>query len=145
MGRRLADEQEMSARRLHRLADRLAGVEVVAEIDGIEPGIAWAMGNEPASRRPALAILLVVPILRHDKLGLQRHHSIVPPLRLRVEQQGQCSFAERKYSVPSNAISTWCPSRRKAVSPSRRSKTSTACPNSGWKHSGLMGSNISRI
>src|SRR5271168_4992317 len=30
MGRRLADEQEMPARRLHRLADRLAGVEVVA-------------------------------------------------------------------------------------------------------------------
>src|SRR5258708_14825042 len=36
MGRRLADEQEMPARCPHRLADRLAGVEVVAEIDGIE-------------------------------------------------------------------------------------------------------------
>jgi hypothetical protein len=32
-------------------------------------------------------------------------YSIVPPLRLRVEQRGQCSLAERKYSVPSNAIS----------------------------------------
>src|SRR5277367_5966428 len=65
MGRRLADEQEMPARRLHRLADRLAGVEVVAEIDGIEPCVARAMGGEPTSRRHALAVLLVVPILRH--------------------------------------------------------------------------------
>src|ERR1700690_491920 len=72
MGRRLADEQEMPARRPHRLADRLAGVEIVAEIDGIEPGIAWAMSGEPASRRHALAALLVVPILRHDELRLQR-------------------------------------------------------------------------
>ena len=48
MGRRLADEQEMPARRPHRLADRLAGVEVVAQIDGIKPCVAWAMGGEPA-------------------------------------------------------------------------------------------------
>src|SRR5450755_420496 len=67
----------MPARRPHRLADRLAGVEVVAEIDGIEPCVARAMGGEPASRRHALAVLLVVPILRHDELGLQRHHPAV--------------------------------------------------------------------
>src|SRR5260370_7023851 len=73
MGGRLADEQEMPARCPHRLADRLAGVEVVAEIDGIEPCVAWAMGGEPASRRHALAILLVVPVLRNDELWLQRN------------------------------------------------------------------------
>ena len=33
-------------------------------------------------------------------------YSILPVPRLRVEQHGQCSFAERKYSVPSKAIST---------------------------------------
>jgi superfamily I DNA/RNA helicase len=38
MGGRLADEQEMAARGQHGLADRLAGVEVVAEIDGISIG-----------------------------------------------------------------------------------------------------------
>jgi hypothetical protein len=71
-------------------------------MDGIEPCIAHAVGGEPASRRPALAVLLVVPILRHHELGLQRHprlwpgatrvaaitvwkYSMVPPLRLRVE------------------------------------------------------------
>ncbi len=78
MGRRLADEQEMPARRLHRLADRLARVKIVAEIDRIEPGVTRAMGGEPAPRRHAFAVLLVVPILRHDEFGLQRHHLIMP-------------------------------------------------------------------
>src|SRR5260370_8229600 len=31
------------------------------------------MGGEPASRRHALAILLVVPVLRNDELWLQRN------------------------------------------------------------------------
>jgi hypothetical protein len=97
MGRRLADEQEMPARRPRRLADRLAGVEIVAEIRA-------AMLSQSC---------FVVPILRHDKLRLQRarpgygpappasrppayeKYSVVPPLRLRDEQFGQCSFAER--------------------------------------------------
>src|ERR1700692_1866829 len=85
MGRRLADEQEMPACRPHRLADRLAGVEIVAEIDGIEPCIAWAMGGEPASRRHALAVLLVVPILRHDELRLQRYD---PAMAWRYQRRG---------------------------------------------------------
>jgi hypothetical protein len=69
MGRRLADEQEMPARRPNRLADRLAGVEIVAEMDGIEPCIARSVGGEPAPRRHALAVLLVVPILRTPRIG----------------------------------------------------------------------------
>jgi len=48
----------MPTRRPHRLADRLAGVEIVAEIDGIEPCVARPMGGKPASRRHALAVLL---------------------------------------------------------------------------------------
>src|SRR5260370_24884368 len=65
--------EEMAAGSALRLADGLGGVEVVAEIDGIEPCVAWAMGGEPASRRHALAILLVVPVLRNDELWLQRN------------------------------------------------------------------------
>src|SRR5271170_971450 len=113
MGRRLADEQEMPARRLHRLADRLAGVEVVAEIDGIEPCVARAMGGEPTSRRHALAVLLVVRpscgTTNSGSSGTTRlwpgatsvaatsawKYSVVPPLRLRVEQHAQCSLVER--------------------------------------------------
>src|SRR5258708_4811523 len=85
MGRRLADEQEMPARCPHRLADRLAGVEVVAQIDGMEPCVAWAMGGEPASRRHALAILLVVPVLRNDELWLQRND---PAMARRHQRRG---------------------------------------------------------
>src|SRR6516225_3774072 len=54
MGRRLADEQEMPARRPNNVADRLAGVEIVAEIDWIEPCIARSMCGEPALCRHSL-------------------------------------------------------------------------------------------
>src|SRR5258708_37671189 len=87
MGRRLADEQEMPAHRPNRLADRLAGVEGVAQIDGMEPCVAWAMGGEPASRRHALAILLVVPVLRNDELWPQRNDPAMAPRHPRRGQQ----------------------------------------------------------
>src|SRR5260370_39388421 len=87
MGRRLADEQEMPARCPHRLADRLAGVEGVAEIDGIEPCVALAMGGEPASRRHALAILLVVPVLPNDELWLQPNDPAIAPRHPRPRHQ----------------------------------------------------------
>ena len=85
MGRRLAHEQEMSAHRPNRLADRLAGVEVVAQIDGIEPCVGRAVGGEPASRRHALAILLVVPVLRHNELWLQLND---PAMARRHQRRG---------------------------------------------------------
>src|SRR6516225_5319537 len=112
MGRRLADEQEMPARRPNRLADRLAGVEIVAEIDGIEPCIArsWA-----ASQRRAAMLsqsCLSCPscgTTNSGSSGTTRlwpgatsvaatsvwKYSVVPPLRSRVEQHAQCSLMER--------------------------------------------------
>lgn len=74
--------QEIPARGLHRLTNRLAGAEVVAEKDGIEPCIALAVSGEPASRRHALAILLVVPVLRDNELG-QFYTSAAPCWRSR--------------------------------------------------------------
>src|SRR5260370_1151567 len=85
MGRRLADEQEMPAHRPNRLADRLAGVEVVAESDRMGPCVAWAVGGGPASRRHALAIMLVVPVLRHNELWLQRND---PAMARRHQRRG---------------------------------------------------------
>jgi hypothetical protein len=106
MGRRLADEQEMPARLPHRLAGRLAGVEVVAEIDGIEPCVAWAMGGEPASRRHALAVLLVVPVLRHDELGLQRHHPAMARRHQRRRHQGMEVFGRATTALARRAAGT---------------------------------------
>src|ERR1700746_1763793 len=82
----------MPAHRPYRLADRLAGVEIVAEIDGMEPCVARTMDGEPASRRPALAVLLVVPVLRHHELGLQRHHPVVARRHQRRRHQGMEIF-----------------------------------------------------
>jgi hypothetical protein len=64
----------MPALLLHRLAHRLAGMEIVAEIDRVQPFVAGAVPFEPAPHGAALAVLLVVTILRPDELGLKRHH-----------------------------------------------------------------------
>src|SRR4051812_1518414 len=55
---RLAHEQEVPALREHRLAHRLAGIEVVAKIHRIEPGQAGAVPSKPAPYGAALAVLL---------------------------------------------------------------------------------------
>jgi hypothetical protein len=88
MGGRLADEQEMAARGQHGLADRLAGVEVVAEIDGIEPCIMGAMGRKRAPRRHAFAVLLVMAVLRHNEFGRKRHHPVVTRRHQRCRHHG---------------------------------------------------------
>src|SRR4051812_31969082 len=69
---RLAGEQEVPALREHRLAHRLAGIEVVAKIHRIEPGQAGAVPSKPAPYGAALAVLLVVPVLRPDELRGER-------------------------------------------------------------------------
>jgi hypothetical protein len=77
VGVRLADEQEVSTRRQHGLANRLAGEQIVAEIDRLEPRIPRAMRRQPAARGTAFAILLVVPILRNNEFRLQRHDPVM--------------------------------------------------------------------
>src|SRR3954454_12026425 len=74
---RLAGEQEVPALREHRLAHRLAGIEVVAKIHRIEPGQAGAVPSKPAPYGAALAVLLVVPVLRPDELRGERHRVLM--------------------------------------------------------------------
>ena len=61
----------------HGLADGLAGEQVVSEIHWLEPGILGTVRRQPAADRPALAVLLVVAILRNDELRFQRHGAIM--------------------------------------------------------------------
>src|SRR4051794_2784278 len=64
----LAGEQEVPALLLHRLAHRLAGIKIVAEIDRVQPLVVGAVPFEPAPHGAALAVLLVVTVLRSDEL-----------------------------------------------------------------------------
>ena len=64
MRRRLADEDEVAAGVQHRLAERLAGEQIVAEIDRVKRGVALAVRGQPALRGLVLAILLLRPVLR---------------------------------------------------------------------------------
>src|SRR4051812_48970754 len=50
VGRGLAHEQEMPVHRPHRFADRLAGEQVIAQIDWLQPSMAPAMALKPAAR-----------------------------------------------------------------------------------------------
>ncbi len=69
---RLGNEQEMAANRLDGLANRLAGIEIVTEIDRFQPRQAGPVGDQPAPRRPALAVLLLLPVLGNDELRGQQ-------------------------------------------------------------------------
>ncbi len=52
------------------------GIEVVAKINGIEPSVAFAMGEEPTARGAAFTILLVVAVLWPHELRRQRQGQI---------------------------------------------------------------------
>ena len=70
---RPGSEQEMAANRLDGLANRLAGIEIVADIDRFQPRQAGPVGGQPAPPRPALAVLLLLPVLGNDDLRGQRY------------------------------------------------------------------------
>ena len=72
MRRRLAGEDEVAAGIIDLGDDRLAGKQIVTEIDRPEVGEAGAVPGQPALRGIALAILLLRPVLRCDELRRQR-------------------------------------------------------------------------
>ena len=77
MGVRLGREQEVGAARQNGFAERLAGEQIVAEIDGAQILHARAMRRKPALGGIALAILFFGPVRLDDELGHQRHDHVV--------------------------------------------------------------------
>src|SRR3954468_23671387 len=69
---RLAGQDEAAAALPDGLDDRLAGVELVAQVDRPEAGDAGAMAGQPALGGGALAILLASAVLGRDELRRQR-------------------------------------------------------------------------
>src|SRR3954454_5530368 len=158
MGRRLAHEQEVPARGPHRLADRLAGE--VAQIDGVQPGVAPAVTLQPAARLSQSC--LSCPswgTMNSGSSGTTRlwpgativagsmawKYSVLSLPRLRWEQFGQWILSEQWNSVPSSAINT-CPSRHRMASrPPHWSSSATRSVNIGWNMAGSMASSFARI
>ncbi len=77
MGVGLAHEEEMPPSLARGLANRLFGIEIVAEIDGLEGRVVLAMQAKPAAAGPAFTVLFFVSVLGLDEGGLQRHRAIV--------------------------------------------------------------------
>ena len=69
---RLAGEQEVAAAVEHRPADRLAGVQVVAQVDGPQWGAAGTVALRPALGRPPFAVLLEGAVPGTDERRRQR-------------------------------------------------------------------------
>ncbi len=65
---RLAGQDEAASALPDGLDHRLAGVEVVAQVDGPEAGDAGAVAGQPALGGGALAVLLLRPVLGGDEL-----------------------------------------------------------------------------
>ena len=66
---RLADEDEMPVDGENLLAQRLAGKEIIAEINRIEPGIVRPVGPQPPLGGGILAVLFLRAILRAMNSG----------------------------------------------------------------------------
>ena len=104
MRRRLADEDEVAARVQHRLTERLAGEQIVAEINRVERAITLAVGGQPALRRHVLAILLHRPVLRDDEFRFQRDDLIVPRCHHRCRQHAVVIFGPALASDAGRAV-----------------------------------------
>ena len=104
MRRRLADEDEMAAGVQHRLAERLAGEQIVTEIDRVKLGVALGVRGQPALGRHVLAVLLLRPVLRDDELRLQRDHLIVPGCHQRGRQHAVVILGPAIASDPRRAV-----------------------------------------
>src|ERR1700730_17320368 len=71
---RLAREDKMSIDRLHRITKRLARKKIIAQIYWVVSGICRAVFVQPTACRDGFAVLFIVPVLRHNKFGRQRHN-----------------------------------------------------------------------
>jgi len=104
MRRRLADEDEVPAGVQHRLAERLAGEQVVAEIDRTERSVAPPVRGQPALGGGVLAILLLRPVLRGDEFRLQRDHFVMPRRHQRGGEHAVEIFGLAFASQPGRAM-----------------------------------------
>ncbi len=69
----LADEKEMVVVEQHLATKGLVGIEVVAEQRGVARVVEFAVGIEPSLGGGDFAVLLVVPVLRSEKLDAKRN------------------------------------------------------------------------
>src|SRR3954452_16795078 len=73
----LAGEDEVAAGILDRGNVRLAGKQVVTEIDRLQVSEGGAVAGQPALGGVALAVLLLRPVLRRDEFRQQRQDLLV--------------------------------------------------------------------
>ncbi len=86
--RGLGRQEEVPAGRGDRFRNRLAGEQVVAEVDGPQVRQALCVDGQPALGGVAFAVLFLRAILGRDKLRHQRHRHGVAGSHHRAGQHG---------------------------------------------------------
>src|ERR1700677_4225372 len=146
----------------HGLAYGLAGEQIIAEPDRIEPGIPRAVRRQPSPRGSAFTVLLVVAVLRDNELRLQRHDPVVARCDNRGGQHGVeilglvlAAFAVgtlratdfvRAMEFRSVQRDQHPPIRHRMASrPPHWSSSAMRSANMGWNLSGSIASSFARI
>jgi hypothetical protein len=131
VGGRLAHEDEAGVLLAHRLAKRLAGEQVVAQVDRVQSRVARAVGGQPAFGGLVLAVLLVRPILRRHELRRQRHDLVVAWGHERRAQHGVVIFRSGRFALapkPGRAVGAMDGLRTMVFRPVQRDQNPPAQP-----------------
>ena len=123
---RLAGEDEVAAGVLDRGGDRLAGEQVVTEINRPEMGNCATMPDQPALGGIALAILLLRPVLRGDELRRQRQDLRVARCDHAGTQKGMEAFHTAIGTVPRRALRAFDLARAEVLAAIQRDQQPSA-------------------
>ena len=126
VARGLAHQQKIAARRLDGLAHRLPGIEVVAQIDRLEPGIGRTHPAQPTSGRHRFAVLLRRAILGTDELGRQRQDRLVSGCHQRGANKGVEIFRPAIRALARRTVRTRKISRAEMFRPVQRDQDTPA-------------------
>ena len=120
VGGGLAGQDEAGAALLDGLGDRLAGEQVVAEIDRLVACQGGAMLGQPALGSVALAILLFRAVLRGDELGRQRQHLLVAGCHQAGAEKGVEELGAAIGATPRGALRAMDLARAEVLGPVER-------------------------
>ena len=118
----LAGEDEVAAGILDGGNDRLAGKQIVAEIDRPEVSEVGAVPGQPPFRGIALAVLLLRPILRRDKFRRQGQDLLVARCDHAGTQEGVEVFGAAIGAPPCRTLLAFDLARTEVLAPIERDR-----------------------
>src|ERR1019366_820784 len=120
MGRGLAREDEVAAGVVDGSDDRLAGEEIITEIDRPEVSDRCAVPGQPALRGVAFTILLLCPVPRHDEFWREGQDLLVAWRNQAGTQEGMEALRAAVRTLPHRAVPALDLARAEMLGPVQR-------------------------